>query len=83
MGPALIKLGYYLHRVPSGRLIIKISGRNPPKLGSRVLDSRGNLLGVVVDVIGPVSSPYAVVKPLSSEVSLTQFEEVFLKPGGR
>ncbi|MEM0014780.1 MAG: Gar1/Naf1 family protein [Zestosphaera sp.] len=79
----MIKLGYYLHKVPSGRLIIKISGRNPPKLGSRVLDGKGNLLGIVVDVIGPVSSPYAVVKPLSPGVNLAQFEEVFLKAGGR
>lgn len=75
----MIKLGYYLHRTPSGKLIVKISGKNPPRLGSKVLDSRGNLLGVVTDVIGPVNSPYAVIKPLATNLSLNQLEEVYVK----
>ncbi|MEM4032842.1 MAG: Gar1/Naf1 family protein, partial [Zestosphaera sp.] len=78
-GPPLIKLGYYLHKTPSGKLIVKISGKNPPKLGSKVVDSRGNLLGIVTDVIGPVSSPYAVIKPLTTNLSLSQLEEVYIK----
>jgi len=76
----LIKLGYYLHKTPSGKLIVKISGKKPPKLGSKVVDSRGNLLGIVTDVIGPVSSPYAVIKPLTAALSLNQLEEVYVKP---
>ncbi|MEM2021274.1 MAG: Gar1/Naf1 family protein [Zestosphaera sp.] len=77
----MIKLGYYLHKVPSGRLIVKISGRNPPKLGSRVISSKGELLGMVIDVIGPVNSPYAVIKPIRPDVDLSRFEEVFVKVG--
>lgn len=76
----MIKLGYYLHKTPSGKLIVKISGKKPPKLGSKVVDGRGDLLGVVTDVIGPVSSPYAVIKPLKASLSLNQFEEVYVKP---
>lgn len=76
----MIKLGYYLHKTPSGRLIVKISGKNPPRLGSKVLDSRGNLLGIVIDVIGPVSSPYAVIKPLTTNLTLNQLDEVYVKP---
>lgn len=76
----MIKLGYYLHKTPSGKLIVKISSKNPPKLGSKVVNSRGNLLGVVTDVIGPVNSPYAVIKPLTNNLSLNQLEEVYVKP---
>ncbi len=79
----MIKLGYYLHRVPSGRLIVKISGRSPPRLGSRVINSKGELLGMVIDVIGPVSSPYAVIKPVRPDMNLSRFEEVFVKVGRR
>ncbi len=76
----MIKLGYYLHKTPSGKLIVKISGKNPPKLGNKVVDGRGNLVGIVTDVIGPVNSPYAVIKPLTTDLSLNQLEEVYVKP---
>lgn len=76
----MIKLGYYLHKTPSGKLVVKISGKNPPKLGSKVVDSRGNLLGVVTDVIGPVNSPYAVIKPFATDLNINQLEEVYVKP---
>ncbi len=75
----LIKIGYLLHRVPSGRLLIKLSTTNIPKLGSKVLNSKGEVIGFVCDVIGPVRSPFAVVKPISKEVQVSQYEEVFLK----
>ncbi|MEO3993430.1 MAG: Gar1/Naf1 family protein [Desulfurococcaceae archaeon TW002] len=75
----MIKLGYYLHKTPSGKLIVKLSGKKPPKLGSKVVDSRGNLVGIVTDIIGPVNSPYAVIKPLTTDLSLNQLEEVYVK----
>ena len=34
-----------------------------PKIGSTVVDENLKIIGKVFDVIGPVSSPYAVVKP--------------------
>jgi len=34
-----------------------------PKIGSTVVDENLKIIGKVFDVIGPVSSPYAVIKP--------------------
>ncbi|TDA40252.1 MAG: H/ACA RNA-protein complex protein Gar1 [Candidatus Methanomethylicota archaeon] len=35
----------------------------PPKIGSRLFLKNGSPVGTVIDVFGPVSSPYASVKP--------------------
>jgi len=75
----LKRLGYFLHISPSGRVIVKLSSPSPPKLGSKVFNSRGELVGVLVDVIGPVKAPYAVVKPVKQEVSLVKYEELFIR----
>ncbi len=64
------KLGTALHVSRSGNIIVKVEQREPPPLGSRVFDRDMRRLGVVVDIIGPVTSPYVVVKPESSEVRL-------------
>lgn len=73
------RLGYFLHKAPSGKLIIKITNHRVPRLGSKVVDSRGRLVGTVVDIIGSVKSPYAVVKPADKEVELRSYEELFIK----
>lgn len=73
------RLGYFLHRSPSGRLIVKLSSPKPPRLGSKVLNSRGEVVGVLVDVVGPVRSPYAVVKPSRPAPSLERYEELFVR----
>jgi RNA-binding protein len=75
----LKRLGYFLRISPSGRIIVKLSTPSPPRLGSKVFSSRGELIGVVVDVIGPVKAPYAVVKPVKQEVSLERYEELFTR----
>ena len=73
------RLGYFLHKAPSGKLIVKMAGRKVPRLGSRVVDSKGRFIGIVVDVIGPVRSPYVVVKPKSENIELRDYEELFTK----
>jgi rRNA processing protein Gar1 len=35
---------------------------NPPKVGCEVADENFTVVGKVFDIIGPVSSPYAVIK---------------------
>jgi RNA-binding protein len=50
---------------PSRNLIIKTE--KPPKLGSGVVDENLKVVGKVFDIIGPVSAPYAVVKPTIME----------------
>ncbi len=64
------KLGVALHISRSGNIIVKSNLRDLPPLGARVFDKDMKRLGVIVDVIGPVSSPYIVVRPESSDVKL-------------
>ncbi|MCW4004534.1 MAG: Gar1/Naf1 family protein [Candidatus Bathyarchaeota archaeon] len=54
------KLGKASNVTPSGNIIIKTA--NPPKIGLEVVDENLKVVGRVFDIIGPVSSPYAVVK---------------------
>lgn len=72
------RLGYFLHTTPSGRVVVKLSSPKPPRLGSKVLNSRGEVVGILVDVIGPVRSPYGVVKPAKRDLSLKKYEELFV-----
>jgi RNA-binding protein len=46
---------------PSRNVIVK--AEKPPKLGAEVVDETLNVVGKVFDIIGPVSAPYAVIKP--------------------
>lgn len=39
-----------------------------PEIGSRVVDANGFEIGKIVDIIGPITKPYAVVKPNSYSV---------------
>ncbi len=40
---------------------------DPPKIGAKVVDENLKPVGTVLDVLGPVSSPYVTVKPVISE----------------
>ncbi len=53
------KVGAFLHKV-EGYVIAKAEGK-PPSIGTP-LYYRGRKVGVVVDIIGPVGSPYLVIK---------------------
>jgi len=62
---AVRPLGTVLHITRSKYVIVKIHEKKfLPPIGSEVVDANNELMGKVVDVIGPVDSPYAVVKPL-------------------
>lgn len=52
----------------------------PPRIGSIVVDSGGHEVGILVDIIGPVRSPYAVVRPLRDDVSVDPHSVLFVKP---
>ena len=60
----LKEVGVILHKAKSGRLIVRLSRKVPS--GSTVLDDRGKKLGTVVELIGPVKSPYASVATTTS-----------------
>jgi len=57
------EVGEVLHRAKSGRLIVRLKGRVEP--GTVLVDSKGRNAAKVVELIGPVSSPYASAAPAS------------------
>lgn len=61
-------LGRVVARTKSGYIVVAI--HDPAmrvKIGGKVVDGTGSLVGVVADVIGNVEKPYAVVKLKGSE----------------
>ncbi|MDW8024123.1 MAG: Gar1/Naf1 family protein [Nitrososphaerota archaeon] len=61
----MIRLGLVLHISSSRNLIVKIE--NTPKIGELVVDEKLKPIGEVFDVFGPISAPYAAVKPKTSK----------------
>ena len=59
------RLGRVLNVTPSQNIIVKTD--KPPKIGSAVVDENLKVVGKIFDIIGPVSAPYAVVKPAIKE----------------
>ena len=56
------RVGTVLHLSrSSGNLILKVE--NEPRIGDTVFDHKGNKMGKVFDLFGPVSSPYLAVRP--------------------
>ena len=54
------RIGKALSVTPSNSIIIKTE--SPPKIGCEVADESLTVVGKVFDIIGPVSSPYVVIK---------------------
>ena len=57
----LQRLGKVITVTPSQNIVVKID--KTPQIGSAVIDEKLQVIGKVFDIIGPVSSPYAMVKP--------------------
>jgi rRNA processing protein Gar1 len=64
------------HASPSRNVLVK--AENPPKIGSEVVDENLNVVGRVFDIIGPVSAPYAVIKPSVREPANLLNKPVYL-----
>lgn len=61
------RLGKVLHLSKSHALIVKL---DPPKFvrpGTKACDSKLKNVGIVMDILGPVSGPYASVRPMSAK----------------
>ncbi len=71
------KLGVVL-RAGKGKLIVK--ARFAPRLFEAVYDLATKPIGKVVDVFGPVASPYIVVSVSVSEYEQYVGQPVFTKP---
>ncbi len=61
----LQRLGKVLNLTPAQNIIVKTE--RAPKMGAAVIDENLKVVGRVFDVIGPVSAPYAVIKPSVKE----------------
>lgn len=72
------KFAVFLHRSQSGMIIAKIVEK-PPRIGSKVVNSRGRTIGILTDIIGPVKGPYAVIRPLSNSPGLSRFDELYVR----
>jgi rRNA processing protein Gar1 len=59
----LIRIGKISHFSSSRRLIARMESGTPPPLGSKVFDSNLHPIGVILDVFGPIQSPYLSIKP--------------------
>jgi RNA-binding protein len=57
----LQRLGKVINVTPTQNVVVKID--KTPQIGSTVVDENLKTVGKVFDIIGPVSSPYAVIKP--------------------
>ena len=56
-------LGPVVSVTPSRLVVVKIDNpQNIPRISTEVVDAQGEVIGHIVDIIGPVSSPYAVIK---------------------
>ena len=72
----LQKLGRIRALTPSKNMIVK--SEQAPRIGSEVIDENLNVVGKVFDIIGPVSAPYAVVKPTVREPAKLLNKPVYL-----
>jgi RNA-binding protein len=72
----LQKLGRIKALTPSKNMIVK--SEQTPRIGSEVVDENLNVVGKVFDIIGPVSAPYAVVKPSVREPAKLLNKPVYL-----
>ena len=61
---------------PSKNLIVK--AEKAPKIGAEVVDENLKIIGKIFDIIGPVSAPYAVVKPTVREPAKLVNKSVYL-----
>jgi RNA-binding protein len=72
----LQKLGRVINLTPSQNLVVKTE--KAPKIGSAVVDESLKSIGKVFDVIGPVTSPYAVVRPAVKEPEKLAGKQLYL-----
>jgi RNA-binding protein len=75
-GICLQRLGRVLNVTPSQNIVVKTE--NTPKIGSAVVDENLKIVGKIFDIIGPVSSPYAVVKPAIREPEKLSDKQLYL-----
>ncbi|MCW4006767.1 MAG: Gar1/Naf1 family protein [Candidatus Bathyarchaeota archaeon] len=77
-GNVLQRLGKVLNVTPSQSVIVKLE--KTPKMGAAIIDEKLNVVGRVFDIIGPVSSPYAVIKPSVKHPETLANHKLYVSP---
>ncbi len=72
----LQRLGRVLNVTPSQSLVVKTE--NAPKLGLEVVDENLKVVGKIFDIIGPVTAPYAIIKPTIKEPAQLANKQLYL-----
>ena len=72
------KLGRVITLTPAQNLVVKTE--KAPKIGSSVVDDNLKDVGRVFDIIGPVTSPYAIVRPSVNEPEKLTSKQLYLLP---
>jgi RNA-binding protein len=66
----LEEIGEIMHLAKSGRLIVKLTAiGKEPRSGELIIDTKGKRIGKVIEVIGPVTAPYASVVPMIDRIN--------------
>jgi RNA-binding protein len=72
------EIGEVMHLAKSGRLIVKLNAAGAGmKAGELLVDGSGKRVGKVVELLGPVSAPYASVIPMTDRTSRLVGAKVF------
>jgi len=74
----LQRLGKVLSVTPSQNIVLKVD--KPPKLGAAVIDENLKIIGRVFDIIGPVTSPYAIVRPTVKDPEKLANKQLYVSP---
>jgi len=74
----LQRIGPVLHISPSRNIIVKIE--KTPRIGETVVDENLRIIGKVFDILGPVSSPYAVIRSTISKPEELTKKTLYVSP---
>lgn len=72
------RLGRVLHVSQSRSIIIRIE--NIPRIGEAVVNENLKPIGKILDIFGPVSSPYASIKPRIQEIEKLADKMLYVLP---
>ena len=72
------RLGRVLHVSQSRNIIITIE--NMPKIGDTVVNENLKPIGKILDIFGPVSSPYTSIKPKMQEIDKLTDKMLYVLP---
>lgn len=75
-------IGEVMHLAKSGRLIVKLNAASGARPGELLMDGSGRRVGKIIELIGPVSAPYASVIPMTDRTARLAGAKVFSGSGG-